>query len=764
MSEQLSLNNVTGRGKSGNDGLVPTANIVLSFTRDGIEDFFSFGTKSENQSANQSTYVFKPGDGLFLDLTHEISPRGSGSMFSLSLLDPKGEFLENLFSYTFEQALKEIYYRKKGASSPDAATAESPSKSGDFKFSESEKQELSLKFSTTKMYLAYGLGTETRNWAGPFIVNVANAFYVEDLNSANKLEIVFAGTDIVGDPRMETTSDDESYEVFSIEEPFAKVTKSVAYQSYAEALEERTFGQLAGDLAVGVTNFVREGWEDIDAGVEAYSRSMLERQAKDRGANVSLKFELLNKESPIEGVVYTLLRKYLKRLGYSNIIILLNALGDSIDTSEVEPVSVIDTIYDDISAKVEEFIINKFESLGFEVGDSAGVTSLFKEAPISSELVSDASSIKSYSLKLSLDSKEQSSDNQFYPILRFLKNFKTTTNTVFTNRVTIENNLNKVKLMNEFFPSLVTDPTSPVVIIGDDYLIQGLLYAKMNKSDMEIKIGGPQADLTLVHQAATPSYYNKMTQITNEKKAALAYFDFKDKTGYKNPRIPDDFSISLNENIESGRLGIPVFRANTENPNVLSFTSRNEGVLLSTYSNTVRQLVNFIIESAETNEESLDKSDVDRYVHELFRDRARVKNIASNLGIPINNESQVSDKLFNHLSDPDFIGLTYVSDSAPSVILASYMDNFYKMFSTPYTASMKTLPYYNLSELDLINDFCLLFKNRHKVLGMEDTLKFNSIYTGFWRFVGFKHVITSDDAYSEFTIIKDPISSNVFNN
>ena len=41
---------------------------------------------------------------------------------------------------------------------------------------------------------------------------------------------------------------------------------------------------------------------------------------------------------------------------------------------------------------------------------------------------------------------------------------------------------------------------------------------------------------------------------------------------------------------------------------------------------------------------------------------------------------------------------------------------------------------------------------------MGDPSVTNSIYTGIWVITGFKHVISGDDAYSEFSIIKKPFS------
>ena len=767
-SIRTSLNNETGRLRSNNDNLVPTANIALSFSRDALFDFFSYGTKSSG-SSNESVYLFKPGDGLFLDFIHEINAGSDGSMFSLTLLDPVGEFLTTLFSYTFEDALKEIYARKYNldtestvTNTPEVMTV-GPSKKKNFTYE--ERQDILGKYSSTKMYLAYGLGTESRNWAGPFIVSISNAYYNEGLDSANKLELQFVGVDIVGDPSKATTSNGESREVFSVEEPVAYTTETITAETLQTAKDNEAFiDRAARDL--------RQTWSFLTGDQGTASLFSAEAQAagevnKKRKTNIALRYEIEHKEDPIEKPIYNIIRKYLRRLGYVNCIVLMESLGqkfefeDKIDEIKKTTKSK-STIYSELDMARESLINDFFNSLGFEVGESTDPKSLIKESCISSEVMpipgsgkETTKTRKRYFLKLSSDIKEQTPQDKFFPIINLIKNFKTVAQSAFTTRYSVENNLDKVALLNQYFPKLVPDPKSPVVIIGDDRLIQAIIYAKVEKNKLNIKLGGPGCDLTYVHEKATEGYYKTMTELIKKKRSAMAFFDFRDRG-----RAPDDFAISNQE--ELSLYGVPVFRANTENPNVLSFVTQNQGILLSTYSDTIQQMIYLLLDSSNTNEEFLKREDIKNYVSDLFKDRERISSIASNLGIKLTDQDRLTDNLYNHLTDPAFIGLTYVSESSPAVILASYMDNFYKMFSKPYKASIKTLPYYNLSEMELINDFCLLFKNKHDVEMVKDSDYVNSIYSGFWRFIGFKHVISESDAYSEFIIIKDATTSNVF--
>jgi hypothetical protein len=781
-AQKISLVNEYGRSRSGNDNLVPTANIALSFSRDALNDFFSFGTKSED--SGQSIYLFKPGDGVFLDFLHQINSGSNGGMFSLTLLDPLGEFLQTMFAYTFEDALKEIYTRKNnlGYETPTVNTQDlltvQPSKKKDF--TREERDDIVSKYSTTKLYLAYGLGTESRNWAGPFIVNISNAFYSEGLDSANKIELQFVGTDIVGDYEVKTTSNTEDYELFSVEEPlgFATVTESV--QSYASARKINDqpiisqFPTTYSDLQ-DFGNYASQylGFGTPFGGGTSVAGSRSNRINKSRTANVNLKFEFAYQEDPIEKPLYNLIRKYLKRLGYANVLFIVNSLDQDVSDEAIQTAlnaasKTRETLFTEKDAVLESKLKRIFTTLGLEIGDLREPRSLIKESVESSEEMPqiegqegfDTTQIrKRYALKLSNNVKEQTVNDKFAPVMDLLKNIKTITGTGFVNRLTVENNADKIAVLNKYFPKLVPDPTSPVLIIGDDYLIQAIIYAKLDKGSIDVKLGGPGCDLTYVHAQASEGYYTEMRRIIERKKKAMAFFDFRDKG---NSRIPDDFHITSKEAQQLTELGIPVFRANTDNPNVLSFVTQNQGILLSTYSSTIRQLVYFLLDASDTNEEQLKQEDIKKYVSDLFKDKARISQIANKLGVQMTDEDKLSEELFYHLTDPAFIGLTYVSESAPSVTLASYMDNFYELFSKPYKASIRTLPYYNLSEIDLINDFCLFLKNRHGVEMVADDDRVNSIYSGFWRFVGFKHVIGESDAYSEFTIIKDSTTSNVF--
>ena len=90
------------------------------------------------------------------------------------------------------------------------------------------------------------------------------------------------------------------------------------------------------------------------------------------------------------------------------------------------------------------------------------------------------------------------------------------------------------------------------------------------------------------------------------------------------------------------------------------------------------------------------------------------------------------------------------------------LSDFIKMFTEEgpqgrmMTGTIKTVPFFQLSDLATINSLCMVNIQKNPSLdnypiNAEDT---ETIYTGVWQILGFNHVITANDAYSEFSVVK----------
>lgn len=79
--------------------------------------------------------------------------------------------------------------------------------------------------------------------------------------------------------------------------------------------------------------------------------------------------------------------------------------------------------------------------------------------------------------------------------------------------------------------------------------------------------------------------------------------------------------------------------------------------------------------------------------------------------------------------------------------------------------AVRTLPYFKLSGLQSLARPIIMDVTEARAIGVRgNTSAFTTaIYSGFWNMFGFKHVITNKEAFSEFTIIKQPgMSPNAY--
>ena len=102
--------------------------------------------------------------------------------------------------------------------------------------------------------------------------------------------------------------------------------------------------------------------------------------------------------------------------------------------------------------------------------------------------------------------------------------------------------------------------------------------------------------------------------------------------------------------------------------------------------------------------------------------------------------------------------VTSPDDDDPGPGIAEYMKTFSENGPTGKLifGTIRTVPYFQLSDMLMLNSLCDLTIKKNSSpdnypLDFEDS---DSVYNGRYQIIGFNHVITSDDAYSEFEVTK----------
>lgn len=249
--------------------------------------------------------------------------------------------------------------------------------------------------------------------------------------------------------------------------------------------------------------------------------------------------------------------------------------------------------------------------------------------------------------------------------------------------------------------------------------------------------------------------------------------------------LPDEFAANWSDEDYQNmfELDIPVFLANTEGANILSYSfDVNKfiygslfGSIQEIYYNTSRR---YLRENNPIFEGSLDETVVLEKTKEIM-DNLRASHsftgagmtVATGIGSPVDPE-EVYDNLARLLMLENQAGPQFAVNKGRGSSVVAFLLLFLDIFERQFIGNIKTLPMFHLSTHYTINKSCLAsLKSVRKVspspLGLdgkrEEENDVADYLSGMYRVLGFQHVITSNDAYSEFSLVKDVISemSNV---
>ena len=252
--------------------------------------------------------------------------------------------------------------------------------------------------------------------------------------------------------------------------------------------------------------------------------------------------------------------------------------------------------------------------------------------------------------------------------------------------------------------------------------------------------------------------------------------------------VPDKFALAdvqgvtdVDEDIE--KQAIPIFRYNTQNPNVISIKAKDEGNyfanLLLTFAANIDRVAQFVKEGGGINIRENDFEIIDQ----AGMAKAVLANKYSSFGPALDNK-QLIKKIMDKLS-PDLAKEVYDEGSdAREKAVASFveaisrngnamtveieeeleqsppqlMDKFASMLTkVTRSATIQTLPFFNLATRGALvsKPVILLAEDAPvKTSGKVKRSKFNRFLTGLYFITGLKHTISSGKCHSEFQLAK----------
>ena len=316
------------------------------------------------------------------------------------------------------------------------------------------------------------------------------------------------------------------------------------------------------------------------------------------------------------------------------------------------------------------------------------------------------------------------------------------------------------------------------IIVGDQALIANFLYAAQDSDD-----SGDIPLHPLDRQILTnKTYKKKMDKIVRPKLDNVGSFG---DIGY----IPDDFAYEDAEFTEEQKKfikekRIPVFRHNTTNPNIIdlkfNYAPHYFLYLKQGFAKAVDRRASAVAQGVLPEGVSTFKiKTIGQAAEYLVR-----KNYS--LGMAHGEKQKVIDSLATRL-DPELVSSIGETDAEESAkLLAAILDEVFKannlfgtvdidqmlpgtpidiftdfanqMFRKTYSLNIKTLPTFYLSTMALgVQAPCIVFAQDVDIrkTNPTDRTLMNRFFSGQYKIQGFKHVISTSTAHSEFVLTKN---------
>ena len=241
----------------------------------------------------------------------------------------------------------------------------------------------------------------------------------------------------------------------------------------------------------------------------------------------------------------------------------------------------------------------------------------------------------------------------------------------------------------------------------------------------------------------------------------------------------DEINFSEKEKEHIKEEQIPVFRYNTQNPNILDLNFKFGPVYLKQlkmgFKKKIERRASAVVEGilpegigsfpirtrgaaiaylVQKNYSSgLNKEDKQEILNSLS------KNMSLDLVRELGEETAVGAiaAVIEELEKDNLKGLVEVKQllpGNPQSIMTDFMENMYR---EALNINIKTLPTFHISNMHNISDPCIVFAQDVPITQSVKPPRnlMNKFYSGLYKIMGYKHIITTSSAQSEFKLVKN---------
>ena len=253
--------------------------------------------------------------------------------------------------------------------------------------------------------------------------------------------------------------------------------------------------------------------------------------------------------------------------------------------------------------------------------------------------------------------------------------------------------------------------------------------------------------------------------------------DIPDTFGYSDKQFTDDKLDYIKKQ------GIPIFRYNTTNPNILDMTFKFGAVynaqLKTGFSKVVTRKASAVAEGLlpigtgslpiRTRGAAIAYLRQQDFVHDADNREEILAGLKGKISIElmksleVQNPAKAADAIAAILedlekgSDADLKGLIEVDQLLPGNPQSIMTDMAENMYRQSLQMSIKTLPIFHVSNQHYLSSPCIVFAQDAPIkqsVDAERTLM-NQFFSGLYSIMGFKHTINTSTATSEFSLVKN---------
>jgi hypothetical protein len=618
-------------------------------------------------------------------------------------------------------------------------TIESRKKINDFDISKIYVNEIiNPKLTYHTIYFAFGNGDDIQKWGGPFRMNL-KGFNITNFEGLNKITLEFAS---LGGP----------------------IKTSTVHRGAQKSLEESVISNW---------RFLKK---DLIAGLQVQT----EVQQKDLLPYPE------NKEN-FDSIFFNLLKRYITGITgipAENIVLLLPSLHSiyqeiyNLDTTKKfkEPIikglspAFLSLSFNIFLEPIQQFLA----TIGFDLIPKSKLLppEQFRENELSQGFIVQFGKISD---KLELVDFYEPLDSFFEKLTSVISKYKVNypqSNFDFSLAgfsLIEEVDYGFLNILNKF--KIIKDPTKNALFVGDSNVISKLVYCN--------DVISLSQSLELPNKIGYSFYDEKNIKLSNSS-------DFKEAVD-----TSDEFDYSKIIKDVAEIEGIPVFKYNLPNSNVLSLNIDYNNKLLDFLNynvvqkeryGSIRSITTLLAERFKTLlpiDQLLSGYDPINISEIPFKELVDVisitlseffssENVKTYLKKFLDDDNTVKFHQFTVQEVATIIATDYYwkanKDTPKIYVDSSVINNKMELFDQinrrAISVSIKTLPFFNMNKTAVNGKKCLLLFNRNTTFGQsanQSIIKFSGVY----RIIGFSHVITPNDSYSTFDLIIDNSVANV---